>query len=208
MATNLTDRYSIEELEVIDIQFLGLIKKDWEFARGARTQRLYMYDENNVAIKDCYDYTMSADGRTVVSYTRTIFWYDLEGNEIMQKDVSPDLSAKKINTLNRDIRYGRIDWLQTAGEQLAAAVPYVPEPYATDFDKASKSLNLLFSYYDKQVRVYEDRGTLDFENAVLNESDAIILEILALQAYLPDAIFPTGLTIKDSIIYQLTGATP
>ncbi len=67
---------------------------------------------------------------------------------------------------------------------------------------------MLFAHYEVQVQHYIDRGTSEFENAVLNETDPTILSILAITAREPDTDFPNGLTVKQSIVYQLTGVKP
>ena len=74
----------------------------------------------------------------------------------------------------------------------------------------SNSINTLFNYYDKEVNHYERRGTKEFENALNTETDEFIVNILNTTAVFPgqDPTFPAGATVKESILYQLTGDVP
>lgn len=93
------------------------------------------------------------------------------------------------------------------------------------------SLKEMFLDYDPLVHLYTLYGYRDFENKVIEDNSysvdiatimAIVDEdernielakykrkqLLSFLAYNPDAEFPNGLTVFDSIIYQLTGIKP
>lgn len=200
------EKFSESELLVTDIQFLGLKKKAWEFSRGARTFRDYLYPDDTVAVKDSYEYVMSSDNREIVQIIRRIQWFDSEGNMKLEKDISPELNIKNLKEINREIRQGRIDYLEAAGYQLAELAPLMPEPYATSFVKASNAVPVIMKFYDKEVAEYIQSGTLNFEKLLLEESNPIIVDLLETLVRPPDALFPTGLNMKQSAIHQLKGA--
>lgn len=205
---NLFEEYGNSELLITDIQFLGLKKQPWKFSRGARTERTYLYDDGSIAVKDSYTYTMSIDGKQILSAERKLEWYDDQAVKIIEKNISQDLNIKGLKSLNREVRQGRIDYLEAAAEQLKAAAPHVPEPYSSEFDEAGDSIEVLFKNYEIEITHYIQRGTDEFKKAINEEVNPIMLKILNLQSYIPDAEFPTGLTIKQAIIYQLTGVKP
>ncbi len=203
--TNLLDDFNLSELSIIDIQFLGLKKKAWQFSRGMRTVREYHYQNDTVAVRDIYTYVTEDGGRTVTSVTRTIEWYDGQGVKILEKDISPDLNIKNKKDLNRDIRQGRIDYMIAAAEELAILSETLLEPFKSQFIEASNSIDIILSHYETPIDHYIKFGNKEFEDAVNNESNPIMLNILNLMVRPPDAEFVAGLTIKQTIIHQLTG---
>lgn len=202
---DLLSEFSPQELMTVNIQFLGLKQQAWEFSRGARLYRNYCYADDSIAVKDSYTYSMINGDRDIDSYTRTLEWFNPDGSLIKNKDITPVLNIKNKKFLNREIRQGRIDYLVAAAEQLAPLAAFVPEPYATDFLKATDSINLILDQYEKEIVHYVDNNSREFEEIVLAESNPILVDILGLNVRPPDALFPSGLTIKQSIIHQLTG---
>ena len=202
---NMFEEFSKQELMITDIQFLGLKQQAWQFSRGMRLCREYLYPNDDVAVKDVYTYTMSADNRSILAVTRTLEWYDDQGVKQLDKDISPDLNIKNLKDLNRAIRQGRMDYMEAAAEELAILAPLMPEPYKTDFAKASDSIDIVMTHYEKEINHYIARGTQEFEDAVRNESNPIMLEIFDLKVRPPDAYFAQGLTVQQTILHQLTG---
>ncbi len=201
------DDHSLDELIRTDIQFLGLNQESWGFERGARTERLYK-DGSNTAIRDYYTYTMTNDDRAVTGLDRHIEFFDNSGAIIHTIDISKPQNVKSIRSLNREIRQGRLDYLESHAENLRDLAATLPEPAKSQYILVADSIDLMFAHYKVEVEEYISRGTMSFENAVNNETDATILNILAIAARAPDADFPNGLTVKQSIIYQLTGVKP
>lgn len=211
-----------------DITFLGLEQSDWDIYRGMRQFRNYYYDNDEirtvvdedgvestyelktdtVAIQDHYEYTLSADGKSITDLTRYIEWYDFKGNIGLTKTISENLTAKKLKSINRAIRQNRIDYLESAGEEAAIAANSVPEPYASYYTQVAAGVETLLLHYKNEVDDYINHNFMDFENAVNNETDASIIAILDLVARQPDTEYPNGLTVKQSIIHQLTGVKP
>ena len=203
---NLFQEFSQSELLITDVKFLGLKQMAWEFTRGMRLRREYLYEDDTIAVRDSYEYTMSEDQRSIVDLCRKIAWFDDQGVQQLEKDVTPQLNIKNLKSLNREIRQGRLDYMIGAAEQLAILAPSMPEPYATDFVKASHSIGVIMSVYRDQISDYIENGTIGFEAVILNESNPIMLEIFDLAVRPPDEQFPTGLTIKETILHQLTGS--
>lgn len=192
---------------LVDFSIIGLDAYEWQYDRGARAQRLYK-NGDDVAVRDTYSYSYDASNRFVTSYVRTIEWLAEDGSVSISKNVTPSLTGKKIKELNRAIRQGRIDYLESAAEALLALSETVPEPLKSQFAQISQSIDLLFEHYSTQVVAYIHRGEDDFEDAVENELEASMVSILALPARPPDSVFTNGLNVKQSIIYQLTGVIP
>jgi len=205
---NLLEDFSTSELFITNIKLLGLKKKAWNFSRGSRTYRDYEYEDGKLAVKDSYTYVLSDDNRSIKSLTRKLEWFDKEGILILEKDITPELNIKDLENFNREIRQGRLDYLKAGGEELAQLSPLMPEPYKTDFLKAAHSVKVISRYYEKEIESYIKDDTLNFENAVKTESNEIIKELLNLQVRPPDTLFSQGLTLKQSIIHQLTNVYP
>jgi hypothetical protein len=210
------EEFSKEELKLINIQFLGLRQGPWGFSRGARTERLYKCREQPelIHVRDHYEYTMDDGNREILDYKRIIEWIDHEGNVGLTQDISPELNVKNLEALNENIRRGRMHYLKGAAKELKAGAEqltgHIPEDMRQEMIRASKHMGILFKYYADEIESYKEDGTMDFENAVLNETDSAILEILNLTTQPPglDPRFPNGFTVKTSIIYQLNGTVP
>lgn len=202
---DLFNEFSPDELLRTDVKLIGLKKKAWNFSRGSRTYREYHYDNDTVAVKDVYTYVMKNGDRDVQEVHRCLEWYDDQGVKQLEKDISPDLNIKNLKSLNRDIRHGRMDYMIAAAEELVNLAPYVPEPYSSDFAKATDSINVILKHYEKEILSYIENGDMQFEDAVRNEANPIMIDILSLGVRPPDALFPSGLTIKQTILHQLTG---
>ena len=142
---DLFEEYSEQELFVTNVKFLGLKQQAWDFTRGMRTERLYLYPNNTVAVKDVYSYVLSEDLRSVNEMTRKLQWFDADGVMQLEKDVTSELNIKNRKELNRNVRQGRIDYLVAAAEELSMIAPLVPEPFKSDFIKASNSINIMNS---------------------------------------------------------------
>lgn len=205
---NLQDEYSEDELKTINIQFLGLTQQPWTFKRGAKLQRHYTDENNNTIVCDEFVYTYSPDLRKIDSYTRGIEWKGEDGVTFLFKDITPVQDKKKLKQLNREIRQGQLDYLEYAAEDLKDLAQTLPEPLKTQYTTIADSINLLFSHYEVEIEHYIQRGTMEFENAINNETNPSILAILALPARQPDVLYPYGLTVKQSVIHQLNGEVP
>ena len=72
----------------------------------------------------------------------------------------------------------------------------------------ANNIDTIFTTYDEEISHYISRGTMDFENAVIAETDPTMLAIFAIPTVAPSTKFPSGLTVKGSILYQLNGKIP
>lgn len=200
------DLVHVGDVKSTDFSLLDLDSSAWEFLRGARTKRDY-YDKESglLAVRDRYSYNFISEGRSIDSYTRHIEWFNTDGTVGETKDVTPVLNSKKIKQMNRDFRQGRIDYLEAAAENLRLAAANVPSPYYEQYTAIADSIDVLFSHYSVQVAEYISRGTMKFENDVIGEVIPGILQILEIPSDVPSPKFPSGLTVKMSILYQLRG---
>lgn len=189
---NLKEEYSENELLLTNITFLGLKQKAWDYSRGARTERQYlcqMVDENDptaLRIKDYYNYTFTNGMRQIETVERHINWYDIDGSTIIAtKNVTKQFTPKSLGELNQKVRNGRITDLTANAMALASG---------------QAMLDSLYSWYGDLISDYIDRGSIDFENAVKNETDPARRGLL-------DTSVPEfgGLTIAQMLSFQLVG---
>ncbi len=232
---NLLEEYSESELRLINASLLPLAKKRWAFTRGARTEQKYL-DGSNVNAREYYTYIWSEDNRRVLDFTRTFRFQDDEGNLLFDEiDTTPDKDDLVIDEINESIRIRQVRYLRSATKRLREAAnslppqvdqetlnvliqlqhvhPYysTPELYTVFRDgllAAADGLDFTLGYYSVQINLYEKYGTLDFENAINNETNETVLSILNSTLSTPDADFPNGLTGLGSIMYQLRGIVP
>lgn len=205
---DLFNEYSEEELLTIDIQFLGLEQHPWDYKRGAKTDRLYYCSDENVLVKHSYSYTTTNGNRDIQDVHVKIEWFNELGEIKLTKEYDKLLNNKRRKELNREIRQGRIDHMESEAEILREYAQTLPEPYKTQYTTVADNIDFIFETYSTQIDSYIKRGTLDFETAVLVETDSTMVAILNLEALPPETDFPNGMTVKESIIYQLTGVIP
>lgn len=212
---NLEDLYGETELNLINVNHLGLKKKAYAFKRGARTSQKYI-DMNDldgegnpiVNAEEIYDNIWSADGIRLESFTRTLFFYHQDGSVYHQIDTTPDIDDVMMEEIMESVWKRQIRYLKVAAEKLAEQALTLPEPMKTQYGTIAANVLTIFAHYDSQIAKYESHGFPDFEDAVNNETDPTILALLQTPVRAPDAEFPVGLTAKTSIIHQLTGVIP
>lgn len=205
-----SDEYSEEELDLIPIKNLskplGLDRLPWEFSRGAKTFRHYKKLKSDgsgetfsaIVVEYIYTYVKDSEGktdyRTIKTYDENVYFYNEDGSLFYSIPVPASLNAKNIKEINRDMRQGRIDYLEygaeelrDGAEQLRAYASTLPEPHKTNtetlaaqYDQVAESIDFIFEFYDVEIRHYIERITLQFETKILKdfEFDMTIEEIL------------------------------
>jgi len=205
----LYSNYHTDELKRIPIKLLasaeGLSRDPWSFNRGGKTERCYKDQNGNPLIRVYYNYVYKNGARDVESFQEFIEFKKTSGEVFLTIEVPNSQSSKTINDLNRVIRQGKIDYLETTAKALGELAPTESEPWKTNYETVSNSIGTLFDYYKAQIDEYISRGTMYLETSVESEIDQSILDILNTDARKPDADFPSGLTVKESILYQLRG---
>ena len=210
---NLFETWGEDELLVTNVTFLGLDQGPWILNRGQRQYRRYE-SEGQLRVKDSYIYTMDSENRRVEGMSRRLEWYESDSTTVgLFKDINISTTPESLKKLNREIRQNRMDFLESGAENLRTIADSLPdsEPYTTQaaqLNQVANSIDLLFSHYAIEIAEYIQRGTSAFENAINNETNATILTILAIPVREPDTYFPNGLTVKQSIIYQINGTVP
>lgn len=232
--------YTKGELEYIDIKNLtnplGLTRGAWQFSRGAKTER--HYTKNGVTyIKVFYTYSYPDDGQggqdlsQITSYSETIYLLEGDGSIFHIIPVPISLNSKNIKETNRAIRFGRLDYMYHAGEQLTLLGNSLPSAvdqlaldnllaanlvhpsyntpelyldYRANLLSLKDNMELLFAHYSQEIYDYKDRGVSDFWDAVHSETDSVILGVLNTDLP-PDHVFIDGFKIIDAIKYQLRG---
>ena len=202
---DLFEQYSIAELKGTEVHLLGLTSMPFNFSRGAKTTRDYNYPNGNVGARISYSYTYVNGGREIDQPTRKLELFDSNGVVQLTLDITKQLNAKQLRSINREIRQGRWDYMDDAGIKLKQLAPYVPEPYSSDFLRASDALPIFHKYYEREIASYIMDGTMDLENAIRNETNPIMLELLSLNVRPPDATYSQGLTVLQTLLHQLTG---
>lgn len=160
-----------------------------------------------------------------------IIFRNEEGVEVDKKVIPLVYSGKKLKDVYRHIRQGQLDYLEDAAEHLKVQADSMPTPISqADLDAMSFQLPVwvttpqnfellkqgmltvyanikkMYLHYDVEVKNYVQYGWRDFELALLSETDPFILDTLSRTARNPDVKFPNGLTVRESIMYQLIGA--
>lgn len=202
---DLFEDFSLAELKKTDISLMGLTFTPWNFSRGAKTTRDYLYPNGTVAAKIIYEYEYINGGRSILAPKRKLQFFNAAGEMKLELDITKPMNAKQLRNLNREIRIGRWDYMDDAAEHLVDLAPFVPEPYKTDFVRASQALPILHRYYDREISSYKEDGTMDFENAIRNETNPIMLEFLSLNVRPPDSDYATGLNVLQTLLHQMTG---
>lgn len=203
---DLFDEYSEDELKLIPVKNLGLKRQPWLFTRGMRTIRQFLDENDELRVEVELTYTFTDNGRTATPATRTIRWYETDGITVGCEKTDPlTYSVKDLKKEHREIRQGQIDYMIAAAEELASLSAAMPEPFKSDFLTASQSVDTILNHYETAINHYIAKGGTEFEDAVRNETDPAILTLHDLMVRPPDAQFSAGLTVKQTILHQLTG---
>lgn len=202
---DLFDLFGEDELLLIPVKNLGLKRQPWTFTRGMMIGREFLDENDELRVCIEYTYSLSNGDRVSTPTKRTIKWFKTDGSIGLQKEDDLIYSVKDLEYEHRKVRQGRIDYMIAAGLELANLAAIYPEPYKTSFTQAAQSVNAILDHYDLEINHYISRNTMEFEDAVRNETDPTILGMLNLVVRPPDATFSAGLTIKQTILHQLTG---
>jgi len=209
--------YDIEELENRILATYNLTQDNWQVERGANTDKNYIdhNDNNKVKAKESVIYEWGADARFPLNLHKRLSWYNNQGDLIHSKDViKKQISVTKLAEIKESIARRRIKYLEGAANNLRALADALPTELPNvgviqaQYHQVADNIDLLFEHYRIEIQDYRERQTNSFEEAVLNEINPQILAILNIPARQPDTDFPNGLTVKQSIIYQLTGVKP
>ena len=225
-----------EDIYFLNVSFYGLESDSFDFKRGYRTEKKY-YQDDVLFIKEYYEYTYTQDLRSIQRVdSKIIEFYQHDGSLGMRKTIPKKQKQKKLREINTTARVGRIDYLITAAEALEdgynALPPQVDEPtvqylisqnivspmFVSDVTTyhvfrngllaISQGIESLLKHYSQEISDYTAYGFMDFENSIVNESIPAFLQLLATPARPADSEFPNGLTVRQSIMYQLTGVIP
>lgn len=202
----LFDQYGEDELKIIPIKNIpGLIRQPWVFTRGMLLYREAKDSNDKLRARIEYTYTIEDSGRQAYPHSRTIKWYKEDGTVGLEKTDLLKYSVKDLKHEKRKVRQARMDYMEGAAEELANLSLTMPEPYKTSFMEASQAVENILNHYEVEIDHYIKRGDMNFENAVRNETDSNIISVLNLIVRPPDTQFSQGLTIKQTILHQLTG---
>ena len=179
------------EITSIAVEVLnGISKKEPEFSKGKKLKTDFVITgTEDVCISQIYEDRFDENGNLVGTNMR-IEWYDDKNNAVLFKNVYTPLSIQEASETITSRRKRQINYLQEAGKRMGV----------------KQYIDMLFVYYSAQViggktvnliNSYIENGSKNFQNAINNESNIQILQILG--AKLPD-----NKTVKESILYQIT----
>ncbi len=181
---SIIEKTDIDVIKRTDVTLLGLDQVAWDYSRGARTTRDYN-NGTDLVVQHVYTYTMTNGNRDVASVTHTFDWYRNDGTVGLTKITNKQMTAKSLGELNREIRIGRMTDLRENAKLIGR----------------QDIIDNLYSYYEAEIESYESIGSLDFENAVKNETDP------TRRAVLDESIPQFGnLTVEQLLIWQFIGA--
>jgi hypothetical protein len=224
----------------LNTAFYNLESESFDFKRGAMTDKDYyrtVGTEKDLYIKERYEYTYSSDLRKVLSVDKKIIEYYIRTEDDslvvgMRKIITKKQRSKKLEEINRTIRYGQLDFMTTSAKEMsdgAAALPSIVDLPTVQYLSAnglipffissvdlynefrnglieiSNGIYTILDHYQDEIYKYKENGTMEFENAVNNETDIGILKILNDLTPIQDPQFPNGLTVIGAINYQLAG---
>lgn len=211
--------YSEAELKTINYNFafLEILKKDNDYSldRGARNNRVWSYvhtdGTNQKIIEEIYVYTWKSevDGkeRMVDSVSKKVRFYKADGSIGFERAIKERSDKFYLQRINRDIRHNRIDYLKSEAENIEYMLPYMTATKKVHYTGVIASIQFILKHYNVERLKYIEDGGYDFEQLLINETDTDILAHLNKTTIFPgqDVKWPNGQTIKQSIIYQLTG---
>lgn len=179
-----TDKSDNEVLST-DITLLGMDQSPWDYSRGARTIREYKVN-NVLYASQSYSYVMANGNRDIGTISYTFHWMLPDQTEGLAKATTKTMTVKSLGELNQEIRRGRMTDLRENAKAVAGGQGLIDS---------------IYSWYGTEISDYENIGSLDFENALINEADAARLGTLNFAI----AEFG-GLTIMQLLAFQLIGA--
>lgn len=218
MSSLFLDEYDIEEIKSTDLMLIRLSgeklkKKSWVKSRGLRIHQDYLDSMGQLRAREFYNYQYTNGGREVETYSRSVEWYDND-QVICSEITTPEITHFHLKEVNKSARIGQIDYLEAAAENLknVAANQSIPltDQLREGYLLIANSIDLIMDHYSSEIVKYTTRNThtMDFEESVIYESDANILSRFPLPARPPDQFFPNGLTVLQSIMFQLRGLIP
>lgn len=159
---------------------------------GLRTETP-VYGLKGVKISADYTYNESCCVKKSFTYTSEGVWITLEwlkhNNEVgIRKIIFKPLNIVEIAKINKSNRDRTITYLQASG----IGTPI--ENY----------INALLKRYKNEIDLFIYNDTDDFKNVVESETEQPYLTYLNIVVEAPSDEFPTGKTVKDSILSQIT----
>lgn len=176
---------------IADFSILGFRKESPSYERGRKTQALYKcVDKEEIIVEKIFNDIRDENGR-LTAVQVTFNWYDEDDNISLTKtEIVRKYNKYEAETEERKRRERQIDYL------VAGAKDTPIESY----------INTVFSHYYDEQMVYKQKGTDEFSNAILTETDPTILMILGIEV--PRGDDPSKLiSVKNSILYQLGAKT-
>ena len=175
-----------------DITILnGIIKGNPVYIKGRKTLSPYYLDEaqTEIAIDKTFEDVFNEEG-FLVAIRMLIRWYDVMGNIALTKPVYIPLSINEAASIVKERRQRQITYLQEAGVRMGVKTYiYMLFNYYSNILNGNVTIDL--------IKRYVDNGSKEFEEAIKNETNSNINQIL-------NATLPDGETVKTSILKQIT----
>ena len=184
-ANSYLSAYSDSELMNTDIDLLQGLIKQRQHARGYLIRKKYSLASDTSKLAILREYSLVWDNEVLKGERSIIRWYREDGTVGLVKEDIVNYTAKDAASVLREIRQTRIDYLQYPEPQFVNATT---QGYITS----------LFARYKTQVNEYILSGNKAFEDAINAESNTTYLAIL-------NAKLADGKTVRESILYQISG---
>lgn len=172
-----------------DFTILGFKKEspNYHLGRKVRSQYTCPTSQDIIIVKTFTD--ILDDTGTLSQLQVTFDFYNEKGEVGLSKtEIVKKYNKAEAKTEQRKRRSRQIDFLE-AGAEGTLIEPYV---------------DAIIHHYATEIQLYKEHGSKDFENAILSEDDIYISSYLQIEV--PRLDDPsTKISIKNSILYQLTG---
>lgn len=176
------------DVENFDFTLLSELKKESpRYDKGRKIESNYTH-EDDLIVKKTFNDVLDIDGN-LTGLEMRIDWYNENGSiGITKNQIIKNLNIYEVETLLRTRRLRSIDFL-VAGAKDTPIESHVNE---------------LFKRYKEEVDLYVYNNSDDFKNIVINESESPYKEYLEIIVAPPSDKYPSGVTVKDGILYQIS----
>lgn len=183
-------RYILPDVDVENFDFTllsSINKANPSFYKGRKTSSKYFGEDNELVAQKFFE-DIVEDGN-IVSLGMKIEWYnDDDSVGLTKEQVIKNYNKAEVKILLRKRRTRIIDYLIAASEGT---------PIETD-------VNEILKHYKTEIDLYIYNDTSDFVDGINNETDNTILGYLNRIIAPPTEEYPTGETVKDGILEQIS----
>ena len=167
----------------------GIVCGEPHYNKGVKIVSPYYIDEKQTLLAVEKRFEDIIENGFLVGLRMEIIWYNIFNNPTLSKKVYIPLSTSEASNILTGRRKRQINYLQEAGVRMGVK-QYIDMlfDYYSAYVVNGRTLNLLNNYIEN--------GSNDFVNAINNETNEVISQIL-------NANLPTGITTKQAILNEI-----